>query len=103
MCPFWRTGLVLSLIRIFRLGIVPSVLILVIKTKSVTSITKVTSGSNSLAANLVDSLYSIVITAGTYKAPSIMVAEAAKIIENIQRDVNIALVNELSIIFRFLV
>ena len=72
------------------------------KTKSVTSITKVTSGSNSLAANLVDSLYSIVITAGTYKAPSIMVAEAAKIIENIQRDVNIALVNELSIIFRIL-
>ena len=72
------------------------------KSKSVTSITKVTSGSNPLAANLVDSLYSIVITAGTHKAPSIMVAEAAKIIENIQRDVNIALVNELSIIFRIL-
>ena len=51
------------------------------------------------AAEFIDSFYSLVISAGTHKAPSINVAEAAKIIENIQRDVNIALVNELSLIF----
>ena len=63
---------------------------------------KVTSGSSPSSADFVDQLYSIVITAGTHKAPSIIVAEAAKIIENIQRDVNIALVNELSQIFRLM-
>jgi UDP-N-acetyl-D-galactosamine dehydrogenase len=62
-------------------------------------ILKVTSGSNEEAALFVDSLYGEIILAGTHKAGSIKVAEAAKVIENTQRDVNIALVNELSIIF----
>lgn len=64
-----------------------------------TSIMKVTSGSTNEIANLVDNLYQEIITAGTYKAESIKVAEAAKVIENTQRDLNIALVNELAIIF----
>ncbi|MCO6412759.1 MAG: Vi polysaccharide biosynthesis UDP-N-acetylglucosamine C-6 dehydrogenase TviB [Thiogranum sp.] len=64
-----------------------------------TSIRKVTSGSTPEAAEFVDALYGSIITAGTHKASSIRVAEAAKVIENIQRDVNIALVNELAIIF----
>lgn len=63
------------------------------------SIQKVTSGSTPLVAEEVDALYSSIITAGTYKASSIKVAEAAKVIENTQRDVNIALMNELSLIF----
>lgn len=63
------------------------------------SIRKVTSGSTPEIATLVDSLYATIITAGTYKAESIRVAEAAKVIENTQRDLNIALVNELAIIF----
>ena len=63
------------------------------------SITKVTSGSTKEVADYVDSLYREIISAGTYKAASIRVAEAAKVIENTQRDVNIALVNELAIIF----
>lgn len=63
------------------------------------NITKVTSGSTPEAANLIDELYSQIILAGTYKAPSIKVAEAAKVIENTQRDLNIALINELALIF----
>ncbi len=63
------------------------------------SILKVTSGSTPEAADFVDALYRKVITAGTYKASSIRVAEAAKVIENTQRDLNIALVNELALIF----
>ncbi|MCK9541542.1 MAG: Vi polysaccharide biosynthesis UDP-N-acetylglucosamine C-6 dehydrogenase TviB [Novosphingobium sp.] len=62
-------------------------------------IRKVTSGSTPEAANFVDSLYARIITAGTHKAQSIRVAEAAKVIENTQRDLNIALMNELAIIF----
>lgn len=69
------------------------------KEHRVTNILKVTSGSNDEVAEYVDSLYRSVITAGTHKASSIKVAEAAKVIENTQRDVNIALINELSIIF----
>jgi len=65
----------------------------------VTNILKVTSGSTEEIANFVDALYTSIITAGTHKASSIRVAEAAKVIENTQRDVNIALINELSIIF----
>jgi UDP-N-acetyl-D-glucosamine/UDP-N-acetyl-D-galactosamine dehydrogenase len=64
-----------------------------------TSIKKVTSGSTPDVANKVDNLYNKIITAGTYKAESIKVAEAAKVIENTQRDVNIALINELAMIF----
>ena len=62
-------------------------------------ILKITSGSNKKALKMVDDLYQEIINAGTYKAESIKVAEAAKVIENTQRDVNIALVNELAIIF----
>lgn len=62
-------------------------------------IKKVTSGSTPEAADLVDSLYASIIRAGTYKASSIKVAEAAKVIENTQRDLNIALVNDLAILF----
>jgi UDP-N-acetyl-D-galactosamine dehydrogenase len=69
------------------------------KSHRVTDIKKVTSGSTPEVAELVDSLYREIITAGTHKASSIRVAEAAKVIENTQRDVNIALINELSIIF----
>ena len=64
-----------------------------------TTITKVTSGSTPQVAEEVDALYGSIITAGTYRAESIRVAEAAKVIENTQRDLNIALVNELAIIF----
>ncbi len=63
-------------------------------------IIKITSGSNHKTAGIVDLLYKEIITAGTYKAESIKVAEAAKVIENTQRDLNIALVNELAIIFK---
>lgn len=69
------------------------------KEHTLTKIMKVTSGSNEACAALVDDLYSEIITAGTYKAESIKVAEAAKVIENTQRDLNIALMNELSKIF----
>ena len=69
------------------------------KEKTVTKIVKVTSGSNPDIAEVIDELYASVITAGTYKASSIKVAEAAKVIENCQRDINIAFMNELSIIF----
>lgn len=62
-------------------------------------IVKITSGSTPEAADIVDKLYASIITAGTFKASSIAVAEAAKVIENTQRDINIALINELAIIF----
>ena len=68
--------------------------------RRLTSIKKVTSGSSPEAADLIDAVYAAVITAGTHKASSIRVAEAAKVIENIQRDLNIALVNELSQLFK---
>lgn len=69
------------------------------KEHTLPSIVKVTSGSNPDVAEVVDAMYAKVITAGTYKASSIKVAEAAKVIENTQRDVNIALINELALIF----
>lgn len=69
------------------------------KEHTVTKILKVTSGSNPEVAKQVDDLYKKVITAGTYLASSIRVAEASKVIENTQRDVNIALINELALIF----
>ena len=69
------------------------------KTNTLTKIKKITSGSTQKVAEEIDSLYSSIITAGTYLAASIKVAEAAKVIENTQRDLNIALVNELSVIF----
>ncbi|MCC6916982.1 Vi polysaccharide biosynthesis UDP-N-acetylglucosamine C-6 dehydrogenase TviB [Nitrosomonas sp.] len=69
------------------------------KEHRVTTIKKVTSGSTPAIADLVDGLYNEIITAGTHKAESIKVAEAAKVIENTQRDLNIALINELALIF----
>ena len=69
------------------------------KINTLTTIMKVTSGSTSQAADFVDELYSSIITAGTFKAASMKVAEASKAIENAQRDVNISFVNELSLIF----
>ncbi len=69
------------------------------KEHRVTTIKKVTSGSTPEVANLVDDLYNEIITVGTHKAESIKVAEAAKVIENTQRDLNIALINELALIF----
>jgi UDP-N-acetyl-D-galactosamine dehydrogenase len=69
------------------------------KLHRVTNILKVTSGSTPKVADFVDEVYQLIVTAGTHKAPSIKVAEAAKVIENTQRDVNIALINELAVIF----
>lgn len=69
------------------------------KEHTVTKILKVTSGSTAKVADIVDNLYNSIITAGTFKASSIKVAEASKVIENTQRDVNIALINELALIF----
>ena len=72
------------------------------KTRKLSNILKVTSGSTHEAADFIDLVYSSIIDAGTYKAPSIKVAEAAKVIENTQRYINIALLNELSRIFSVL-
>ena len=72
------------------------------KFRTVSTIKKITSGSTPEVAEVVDDLYSLIIKAGTHRAESIRVAEAAKVIENTQRDVNIALVNELAIIFNLL-
>jgi len=69
------------------------------KVNTLTKIKKITSGSTPEVADAVDALYRDIITAGTHKASSIKVAEAAKVIENTQRDLNIALINELSVIF----
>ena len=69
------------------------------KVNTLTKIKKVTSGSTPEIADIVDNLYASIITVGTHKAPSIKVAEASKIIENTQRDVNISFVNELALIF----
>jgi len=72
------------------------------KEHRVTNIKKVTSGSTEEIATMVDDLYKEIIIAGTHKAESIKIAEASKVIENIQRDVNIAIINELAIIFNHL-
>jgi UDP-N-acetyl-D-glucosamine/UDP-N-acetyl-D-galactosamine dehydrogenase len=72
------------------------------KEHRVTDIVKVTSGSTDAVAGIIDALYNSIIKAGTFKATSIMVAEAAKVIENTQRDINIALINELAVIFNTL-
>lgn len=69
------------------------------RTRSVRTIKKVVSGSTEKSLNIIDGVYSSIIDAGTYRASSIKVAEAAKVIENSQRDINIAFINELSLIF----
>jgi UDP-N-acetyl-D-glucosamine/UDP-N-acetyl-D-galactosamine dehydrogenase len=70
------------------------------KTHRLPDIIKITSGSTQEAADLIDQVYATVVTAGTHRVSSIRVAEAAKVIENIQRDVNIALINELAMLFK---
>lgn len=85
--------------EVFHLGYSPERINPGDKEHRVTDIVKVTSGSTPEIAEFIDKLYGEVITAGTYKAESIKVAEAAKVIENTQRDVNIALVNELAVLF----
>ena len=72
------------------------------KEKTLTKILKITSGSNKKSSLIIDELYKSIIDAGTYLAPSIKVAEAAKVIENAQRDINIAFVNELAKIFNLM-
>lgn len=69
------------------------------KSRRVTNILKITSGSTPTIADYIDQVYNLIIAAGTYQAPTMKVAEAAKVIENTQRDVNIALMNELTVIF----
>jgi UDP-N-acetyl-D-galactosamine dehydrogenase len=92
-----RSGLVFN--RDFFCGYSPERINPGDKEHRVITIKKVTSGSTPEVADIVDALYRTVITAGTHKASSIKVAEAAKVIENTQRDVNIALINELAILF----
>lgn len=92
----------LSLNRDFYCGYSPERINPGDKIHTITKIVKVTSGSTPEAAEYVDQLYKSIITAGTFKASSIKVAEAAKVIENSQRDINIAFVNELSKIFNLL-
>lgn len=91
------SGLILN--RDFHVGYSPERINPGDKAHRLTSIRKVTSGSTPDAADRVDALYASIISAGTYKAESIRVAEAAKVIENTQRDLNIALINELAMIF----
>ena len=98
--PFTREKLRIRQNKDFYCGYSPERINPGDKEHTLTSIKKITSGSNELASNLVDDLYKKIITAGTYKAESIKVAEAAKVVENTQRDLNIALMNELSLIFR---
>ena len=83
----------------FYVGYSPERINLGDKSRGLTDIVTVTSGSTPGAAKIIDDIYAKVITAGTHLAPSLAVAEAAKVIENVQRDVNIALVNELATLF----
>jgi UDP-N-acetyl-D-galactosamine dehydrogenase len=97
--PFLEQGSGLTLNKDFFVGYSPERINPGDKQHRLTTILKVTSGSTPEVADFVDSVYASIITAGTHKASSIKVAEAAKVIENTQRDVNIALVNELAMIF----
>ena len=89
----------LKLNRDFYCGYSPERINIGDKKYNLKNIKKITSGSSPESADLIDKLYNQIITVGTYKAENIKVAEAAKIIENTQRDLNIALINELTIIF----
>ena len=97
--PFLEQGSGLRLNEDFFVGYSPERINPGDKEHRLTTILKVTSGSTPEVADFVDAVYSSIVTAGTHKASSIKVAEAAKVIENTQRDVNIALVNELAMIF----
>jgi len=91
------SGLVFN--RDFTIGYSPERINPGDKQRRLTTIPKITSGSTPDAADFVDALYARIITAGTHKAPNLKVAEAAKVIENTQRDANIALINEFALIF----
>jgi UDP-N-acetyl-D-galactosamine dehydrogenase len=97
--PFLEQGSGLKLNEEFFVGYSPERINPGDKEHRLPTILKVTSGSTPEAADFIDSVYQTIITAGTHKASCIKVAEAAKVIENTQRDVNIALVNELAMIF----
>jgi len=97
--PILETQSGLAFNRDFHVGYSPERINPGDKTHRLTTIVKVTSGSTPETADRVDALYREIITAGTYRAESIQVAEAAKVIENSQRDINIALINELAKIF----
>jgi UDP-N-acetyl-D-galactosamine dehydrogenase len=97
--PILETESKLKLNKDFFVGYSPERINPGDKTRTVENILKITSGSSIESAEVIDNIYSSVISAGTYKAKSIKIAEAAKIIENTQRDLNIAFVNELSKIF----
>jgi UDP-N-acetyl-D-galactosamine dehydrogenase len=97
--PYLEQGSGLKLNEDFFVGYSPERINPGDKEHRLPTILKVTSGSTPEAADFIDSVYAAVVTAGTHKASSIKVAEAAKVIENTQRDVNIALVNELAMIF----
>ncbi len=97
--PILEAGSGLELNRDFFVGYSPERINPGDKEHRLPSILKVTSGSTPEAADYIDRVYQTIVTAGTYKASSIKVAEAAKVIENTQRDVNIALINELAMIF----
>lgn len=99
VCLSLRKYLDSSVIVTSTLVIARSASTLAINSTAYQQLKKVTSGSTLDAAEFIDSLYAKIITAGTYKASSIRVAEAAKVIENTQRDVNIALINELAMLF----
>ena len=92
----------LSLNKDFYVGYSPERINPGDKTHRLTDIKKVTSGSNKRSADFIDQVYKKIILAGTHKAESIKVAEAAKVIENTQRDLNIALINELAMIFNLM-
>ncbi len=97
--PILEAGSKLTVNRDFWVGYSPERINPGDKTHRLNDVVKVTSGSDSQAAEFVDRFYRTIVTAGTHKAPSIRVAEAAKVIENIQRDLNIALMNEFSQLF----
>jgi UDP-N-acetyl-D-galactosamine dehydrogenase len=98
--PYIESGSGLRMNQDFYVGYSPERINPGDKEHRVSNIMKVTSGSTTQTADLVDDLYRSIITAGTHKASSIRVAEASKVIENTQRDLNIALVNELAVIFQ---
>ena len=99
-CRSWRKNSGLTFNRDFFVGYSPERINPGDQQHRLPSIVKVTSGSTPEAADLVDKVYGSVVAAGTHKVSSIRVAEAAKVIENIQRDVNIALINELAMLFK---
>ena len=97
--PLLEQGSGLTYNQDFFCGYSPERIVPGDKERTLTKIRKITSGSDAPTAEFVDQLYDSIIVAGTYKAPSIKVAEAAKVIENCQRDLNISFVNELALIF----